>query len=130
MFDSYLENSVKNMTRRRKIKENCNINCFNEEIKRLKRRKIDKYSIYQYINNKINNATYEKMFKVITNFLYKKNRSAVECKHISDIADNFGKYFIISMYVNRITVINSKFKFREITLEELSAISKSIKKKS
>ena len=30
VFDSYLEKVVKNMTSRRKITENCNINWFNE----------------------------------------------------------------------------------------------------
>lgn len=178
VFDSYLENAVKNMTRRRKIKENCNINWFNEEVRRLKREKIDKYNIAKiensseawaiykamrnlykvkienaknnYINNKINSATDQKeMWKQIKNLIFRKNRSAietvifdqVECKDNFDIANNFNKYFINSIktirdeinnvqYVNRITVINSKFKFREITLEELKTICKSLKKKS
>ena len=34
--DSYLEIAVKNMTKR-KIKENCDINWFNEEIRRIRR---------------------------------------------------------------------------------------------
>ena len=43
VFDRYFENAVKNMTRRHKIEENCNINWFNEEIKHLRRETIDKY---------------------------------------------------------------------------------------
>ena len=79
--------------------------------------------------------------KVIKNLLCKKNRTAigtvifdhVECKDKFDIADNFNRYFINSIktikdeinnvqYVNVMTVINSKFKYREITLEELKKI--------
>ena len=51
VFESHFENAVKNMTRRRKIKENCNINWFNEEIRRLKREKIDKYIIAKIVNS-------------------------------------------------------------------------------
>ena len=52
VFDSYLENTVKNMTGRRKVKENCNINWFNEEIIKVK---IENPK--NNFNNKINNAT-------------------------------------------------------------------------
>lgn len=119
VFDTYLENAVKNMTRR-KIKKNCNINQFNEEVRRLKRVKIDKHhiakieysseawAIYKamgnlykvniknaknnYINNKINNATDKKeMWELIKNLIFRKSRSAIETVIFDQVEckDNF-----------------------------------------
>lgn len=96
----------------------------------------------KYINNKIIFAKDQKeMWREIKNLILKKYMSTIEAvifdtieyKNNLEIAENFNKYFISSVeeirsditnvqYTDNIPVINSIFKFRAITLEELKTV--------
>ena len=79
VFDSYLENAVKNMTKRRKIEENGNINWFNKEIRRLKGEKIAKYNTAKIVNSSEAWAIYKAMRN-----LYKVKIENEENNYIND----------------------------------------------
>lgn len=104
----------------------------------------------KYINNKINNAKDQKeMWRKIKSLILKKAHNPIETvifdqieyKENYQIASMFNKYFISSIksirdeiqsvqYAGNIPVINSQFKFRAISIEELKIICKGVKNKS
>lgn len=107
------------------------------------------YEKNKFINHKISNAKDQKqMWKEIKDLVLNKNKNVIqnvifnniEYKENLQIASHFNKYFVDSIksirtsieqvqYVNQIHVLNSKFKFREINLQELKNICKDIKNK-
>lgn len=102
-----------------------------------------------YINNKINNANNQKeMWNKIKELVLRKPKTVIktvkynqiEYKDSFQIAKNFNTYFVNSVneircsieniqYENKIPLIDTKFKFRAINLQELKIIFKNIKKK-
>lgn len=103
----------------------------------------------KFTSDKINKSTNQKeMWREIKDLVLKKPRDEInnvifnniEYKDNFEIANNFNMYFVNSIkairdsipnvqYINRVPVINNRFKFRAITIVELKNICKKLKKK-